>query len=167
MNKSDMDSNYKEIETFKIDSLIDLKRWIRTWRVNFQEYSAEKYFYEMEKRLNVRDESTLRAMASDVSEFRNMYKDLRMAMDWYELKFGETPKMLSKLKSDMVCHMKRVRALKGYLTSRSKRLASIGKDNTLSKNMSLYLKIQLQIANTLFSEKYLVRKINNNITTIS
>lgn len=158
---------YINSDSYKKDCLNDLIRWIYSFKYNLNEYSIEKYYYELEKRLKVRDEDTINKMSIELSEYRNSFKDIRMGIDWFKLKFEYEPNFLKTFYSEMLGEINRLKNISTYLTKRARELSNRGFDNTSTKNMRLYIICKINIINMLFTSKYSKRRQSNNIIPYS
>ncbi len=103
MSKDSMlDSNYDNVNLYKKDCLGDIDRWVSIVNSSLHEYASEKYYYEQEKKLKQLSQYKLQYMASYVADFRNMYKDIRMGVDWFVKKFEYEPTSLVEFKKNIL-----------------------------------------------------------------
>jgi len=129
--------------SFKIDALYDLQRWIKSAESEIDSYVTKKVWYDYERQLKGEDETlNLRLMCSDI---RGFLVDMRKGIDWYKMKFDTRPKVLINFYDKITQRQKRLNRIKKYLSTRTRRYAAFNAINNTNISLETTKLIQHKI----------------------
>ena len=129
--------------SFKIDALYDLQRWIKSAESEIDNYVTKKVWYDYERQLKGEDETlNLRLMCSDI---RGFLVDMRKGIDWYKMKFDTRPKVLINFYDKITQRQKRLDRIKKYLSTRTRRYAAFNAINNTNISLETTKLIQHKI----------------------
>lgn len=129
--------------SFKIDALYDLQRWIKSAESEIDNYVTKKVWYDYERQLKGEDETlNLRLMCSDI---RGFLVDMRKGIDWYKMKFDTRPKVLINFYDRITQRQKRLNRIKKYLSTRTRRYAAFNAINNTNISLETTKLIQHKI----------------------
>jgi len=129
--------------SFKIDALYDLQRWIKSAESEINNYVTKKVWYDYERQLKGEDETlNLRLMCSDI---RGFLVDMRKGIDWYKMKFDTRPKVLINFYDKITQRQKRLNRIKKYLSTRTRRYAAFNAINNTNISLETTKLIQHKI----------------------
>lgn len=129
--------------TFKIDALYDLQRWIKSAESEIDNYVTKKVWYDYERQLKGEDETlNLRLVCSDI---RGFLVDMRKGIDWYKMKFDTRPTVLTNFYDKITQRQKRLNRIKKYLSTRTRRYAAFNAINGTNISLELTKLIQHKI----------------------
>jgi len=129
--------------SFKIDALYDLQRWIKSAESEINNYVTKKVWYDYERQLKGEDETlNLRLMCSDI---RGFLVDMRKGIDWYKMKFDTRPKVLINFYDRITQRQKRLNRIKKYLSTRTRRYAAFNAINNTNISLETTKLIQHKI----------------------
>lgn len=129
--------------SFKIDALYDLQRWIKSAESEIDNYVTKKVWYDYERQLKGEDETlNLRLMCSDI---RGFLVDMRKGIDWYKMKFDTRPKVLINFYDKITQRQKRLNRIKKYLSTRTRRYAAFNAINNTNISLETTKLIQHKI----------------------
>jgi len=129
--------------SFKIDALYDLQRWIKSAESEIDSYVTKKVWYDYERQLKGEDETlNLRLMCSDI---RGFLVDMRKGIDWYKMKFDTRPKVLINFYDRITQRQKRLNRIKKYLSTRTRRYAAFNAINNTNISLETTKLIQHKI----------------------
>jgi hypothetical protein len=129
--------------SFKIDALYDLQRWIKSAESEIDNYVTKKVWYDYERQLKGEDETlNLRLMCSDI---RGFLVDMRKGIDWYKMKFDTRPKVLINFYDKITQRQQRLNRIKKYLSTRTRRYAAFNAINNTNISLETTKLIQHKI----------------------
>jgi len=129
--------------SFKLDSLYDLQRWIDNANSEIDNYVFKKVWYDYERTLKSDEE--LKDLRLECTDIRGFLVDMRKGIDWYKMNFDSQPRVLINFYEKITQREKRLHKIKKYLSTRTRRYAAFNAINDTNISLETTKLIQHKI----------------------
>lgn len=129
--------------SFKLDSLYDLQRWIDSANSEIDNYVFKKVWYDYERTLKSDEE--LKDLRLECTDIRGFLVDMRKGIDWYKMNFDSQPRVLINFYEKITQREKRLHKIKKYLSTRTRRYAAFNAINDTNISLETTKLIQHKI----------------------
>ena len=129
--------------SFKLDSLYDLQRWIDSAKSEIDNYVVKKVWYDYERTLKSDEE--LKDLRLECTDIRGFLVDMRKGIDWYKMNFDSQPRVLINFYEKITQRQKRLHKIKKYLSTRTRRYAAFNAINDTNISLETTKLIQHKI----------------------
>jgi len=129
--------------SFKLDSLYDLQRWIDNANSEIDNYVVKKVWYDYERTLKSDEE--LKDLRLECTDIRGFLVDMRKGIDWYKMNFDSQPRVLINFYEKITQREKRLHKIKKYLSTRTRRYAAFNAINDTNISLETTKLIQHKI----------------------
>jgi len=129
--------------SFKLDSLYDLQRWIDSANSEIDNYVVKKVWYDYERTLKSDEE--LKDLRLECTDIRGFLVDMRKGIDWYKMNFDSQPRVLINFYEKITQREKRLHKIKKYLSTRTRRYAAFNAINDTNISLETTKLIQHKI----------------------
>jgi len=129
--------------SFKLDSLYDLQRWIYSANSEIDNYVVKKVWYDYERTLKSDEE--LKDLRLECTDIRGFLVDMRKGIDWYKMNFDSQPRVLINFYEKITQREKRLHKIKKYLSTRTRRYAAFNAINDTNISLETTKLIQHKI----------------------
>lgn len=146
--QTSVNTSYKQKDTdlsnsFKLDSLYDLQRWIKDSESEIKNYVTKKLWYDYERQIKGDDE--IKDLRLECTDIRGFLVDMRKGIDWYKNTFDSRPKVLIQFYNKITQREKRLNRIKKYLSTRTRRYAAFNAINDTNISLETTKLIQHKI----------------------
>lgn len=146
--QTSVNTSYKQKDTdlsnsFKLDSMYDLQRWIKDSESEIKNYVTKKLWYDYERQIKGDDE--IKDLRLECTDIRGFLVDMRKGIDWYKNTFDSRPKVLIQFYNKITQREKRLNRIKKYLSTRTRRYAAFNAINDTNISLETTKLIQHKI----------------------
>lgn len=146
--QTSVNTSYKQKDTdlsnsFKLDSMYDLQRWINDSESEINNYVTKKLWYDYERQIKGDDE--IKDLRLECTDIRGFLVDMRKGIDWYKNTFDSRPKVLIQFYNKITQREKRLNRIKKYLSTRTRRYAAFNAINDTNISLETTKLIQHKI----------------------
>jgi len=146
--QTSVNTSYKQKDTdlsnsFKLDSLYDLQRWIKDSESEIKNYVTKKLWYDYERQ--IKGDYEIKDLRLECTDIRGFLVDMRKGIDWYKNTFDSRPKVLIQFYNKITQREKRLNRIKKYLSTRTRRYAAFNAINDTNISLETTKLIQHKI----------------------